>query len=312
MNESLWLQVQTATARAEQSDALVTLATEHQFIEDKSLRAHSNKEKRVRFIVRIAPPQALRDKDASSHQAHQDPQQSNPFLPPYDPALFVADLSPTHVCLLNKYNVFPNHILVVTRAYESQEAWLTPADFAALWTCMREIDGLAFYNAGSAAGASQPHKHLQLVPFPLAPAGPTLPIAPLLEASRLQDQIGIVPAFLFIHAIAALDLTPASDETLTGQCLFQTYCDLLNATGLIEGTSLTGTMQRAPYNLLVTREWMWLVPRSAHKFEGIQINSLGYAGAFLVRDRTHLQVLQTHSPLQVLAATATPLTNRAM
>ena len=32
---------------------------------------------------------------------------------------------------------------------------------------LAEFDGLGFYNGGETAGASQPHKHLQIVPLPL-------------------------------------------------------------------------------------------------------------------------------------------------
>ena len=83
--------------------------------------------------------------------------------------MFVADISPTHVCLLNKFNVIDHHLLVVTRAFEEQDAAINAADFAALWVCMAEVDGLAFYNGGKLAGASQRHKHLQIAPLPWGP-----------------------------------------------------------------------------------------------------------------------------------------------
>ena len=35
---------------------------------------------------------------------------ANPFLP-YEEDLYVCDLSPTHVCLLNKFNVVDHHFL---------------------------------------------------------------------------------------------------------------------------------------------------------------------------------------------------------
>ena len=69
--------------------------------------------------------------------------------------------------LLNKYNVVPHHLLIITRHFESQESALTQADFQALWTCLAEYDSLGFYNSGESAGASQPHKHLQTVPLPM-------------------------------------------------------------------------------------------------------------------------------------------------
>ena len=65
----------------------------------------------------------------------------NPFLP-YDEDLYVADLSPTHVCLFNKFNVFEHHLLIVTRQFVDQETPLDRTDFEALAVAMAEIDGL--------------------------------------------------------------------------------------------------------------------------------------------------------------------------
>ena len=64
----------------------------------------------------------------------------NPFLP-YDEELFVADLSDTHVALLNKYNVLDHHLLLVTRAFEEQESLLTRGDFEALAARLIEMRG---------------------------------------------------------------------------------------------------------------------------------------------------------------------------
>jgi ATP adenylyltransferase len=74
-----------------------------------------------------------------------------------------------------------------------------------MWACLAEIDGLVFYNAGKLAGASQRHKHLQLVPLPLVPNGLNVPIAPLLASTRFEGAIGTAPGLPFAHAIAQLD-----------------------------------------------------------------------------------------------------------
>lgn len=76
----------------------------------------------------------------------------NPFLP-YEEEMFVAKMPPGHVLLLNKFNVVDDHVLIVTEAFEEQTALLTNADFIAMWSALREIDGLSFYNAGQVAGA---------------------------------------------------------------------------------------------------------------------------------------------------------------
>ena len=62
---------------------------------------------------------------------------------------------------------------------------------------MAELNGLGFYNAGRAAGASQPHKHLQLVGLPLAPGVAGLPVDALLASAGFEGCVGRVPSLPF-------------------------------------------------------------------------------------------------------------------
>jgi ATP adenylyltransferase len=217
----------------------------------------------------------------------------NPFLP-YEEELFVTKLGKNHVCLLNKFNVVDHHILMITKGFESQENWLTYEDFSALLICLQEIDGLAFYNGGKAAGASQPHKHLQLIPFAEAIALEHLPIAALLKQidwSQTQPQL---PGFDVPHAIAPI-------EKLEEGAFYQTYQLLLSRLKLITSPLIAG-QQTHPYNLLVTRQWMMIIPRQQESFQSISVNSLGFAGALLVRDRPQLDLLKKITPLKLLQA----------
>jgi ATP adenylyltransferase/5',5'''-P-1,P-4-tetraphosphate phosphorylase II len=70
--------------------------------------------------------------DPKPGSGQQQPKQAprNPFLP-YEEDLWVAHLSDTHTLLLNKFNVVPHHVLVVTRQYESQQDRLNSRDLAA-------------------------------------------------------------------------------------------------------------------------------------------------------------------------------------
>lgn len=68
--------------------------------------------------------------------------------PPYDPDLFVADVSDTNLALLNKFSVFDHHLLVVTCRFEEQETLLDIADFQALSASGRaHISGAGFRTA---------------------------------------------------------------------------------------------------------------------------------------------------------------------
>lgn len=57
---------------------------------------------------------------------------TDPF-DPYDEALWVDHLSPSHTLLLNKFNVVEYHVLVVTRKFEQQTNPLNLQDLEATW-----------------------------------------------------------------------------------------------------------------------------------------------------------------------------------
>jgi ATP adenylyltransferase len=236
----------------------------------------------VRFVLRVIRQLREQEAHARGPLLGGPATPGNPFLP-YDPAMFVADVSETHVCLLNKFNVLEHHLLIVTREFEEQEALLTGRDFHALDVSLAEIDGLVFYNGGPAAGASQRHKHLQLVPRRLAEGEVDLPIASLFETLPETGAVTTIDRLPFVHAAVQVELGSGSPESG-----LRAYRRMLEATGIASG----GDMQGGPYNLLATRRWMLLVPRERESFEGISINSLGFAGALLARDQRELELLR--------------------
>lgn len=283
---TLWARAQTATQRALDSGSLQSIATDFEHMEDGG----------ARFLVRTLRQLACKPRQEAS-DAPPAATRPNPFLP-YDPAMYVADASPTHVCLLNKFNVVERHLLIVTRIFEDQETPLTQQDFEALWTCLAEAEGLGFYNSGAVAGASQRHKHLQLVPLPLDPSGVSLPIAPLIEAAGISGDVTCLDCLPFPHAIAALDVDTAASPQRAAALTLDVYRRLLQSIGV----AWPGAGERfsKPYNLLITRRWMLAVPRTRECFESISCNSLAFAGAWLVRDRQQLEALKHAGPLAAL------------
>lgn len=262
------------------SGALQPIETAEEFIEDGG----------VRFLVRRVP--AL----ARKHGASACPR-GDPFLP-CDPALLVADVSATHVALLNKFSVVPLHLLVVTREFEHQERVLSLADFEALLACMEEFPCLGFYNGGAAAGASQSHKHLQLVPLPLAAGGPAVPVQPLLDAARFEGEFAAMPGFGFAHVLARRQRSAAELRKL--------YLRMLRHAGIVPLEGEDGPRQSGPYNLLLGPDWMLLVPRGQEFFAGMSVNALAYAGSLFVRDEGQFASIRSAGPLAVLAAVGAP------
>ncbi|WP_322043129.1 phosphorylase [Paraburkholderia sp. J67] len=298
--QTLWPALRAQTRYALQCGALQPIETALSHLHESGVRFA------VRQVSSLARKEAARRTDAptASGSGGSNAARSNPFLP-YEPDLCVGELSPTHVALLNKYNVIEDHLLIVTRRFVPQTALLDQADFEALLVALGAQGSggaLGFYNGGEEAGASQPHKHLQAVPLPLDATGPAAPVEALFGAVHVQDGVGCVRGLPFAHAFAPLDLTTGD----AAPALLQTYRRLLHAAGIgaidVDGVAHQG----APYNLLVTRRWMLVVPRTAERVEGISLNALGFAGSLFVRDAHQLDTLARIGPMTALTRVARP------
>ena len=273
---SLWQSLVSTTERATRMGALVSVPTRSEIVEECG----------IPFVVHIS---ALQNHKTSGSGPAESDHAFNPFLPP-DPDLFVSELPPRHIGVLNKFNVIRHHLLIVTRTFEAQDLLLTPGDFVAMLTCMTEIDGLGFYNGGTVAGASQTHKHLQLVPLPLGSGPRPTPLDSVVDGPLPVGEPTRIPAFDFRHAVIPLDgsrLGPQDSAELHG--LYRRACAAVEVHD-----------ETQPYNMLVTRRWMLLVPRSREHWHGVSLNALAFAGSLLVRNRTELERIEMVGPLAVL------------
>ena len=292
-----------ATNRALESGALRPIITESTIVRDSGV------DFQVRMIANLA--RKAEEKRLRDEKSNRKREKSDPFLP-YEKEMFVADVSDTHLCLLNKFNVIPHHLLIVTREFEDQETLLTGNDFEAVCTCMAEFEGLAFYNGGETAGASQKHKHLQMIPLPMgerpgdpvSEKSPRIPMEPLFENARFDSGLAVIPGLPFRHSFGAFlpDLSSHLDEFAEDAHIL--YRRMLDEVGLNPLKDPETEMQSGPYNLLFTREWMLLVPRTREFFGPISINALGFAGALLAKNQQEMELLLKQGGMGVLRHTA--------
>lgn len=293
---SLWVETLQRTEQALRVGALLPITTESTFINDGG----------INFMVRIVTNLArktMQKQTEGDESVAIGKKKPNPFLP-FETDMFVSDISDTHICLLNKFNVIDHHLLIVTREFEDQEMLLTQRDFEAIRSCIAEFDALAFYNGGKVAGASQPHKHLQMIPLPMAKNGPRAPIEPLFDAARSVKELGVVPGLPFVHSYARIASDSSKDVSWTSNEGYRLYRQMLQSVGLNSQHGPEKSRQSGPYNFLFTREWMLLVPRATEFFGPISVNALGFAGALLVQDEQQMRMLQDHGCMAVLKHTA--------
>lgn len=288
----LWAALQATTAAALASGALQPIGTRGEWLDDGA----------ARFSVRVAA--SLRRKAADAARVDR-PRDFNPFLPP-EPGLTIGPIGERHVAVLNKFNVVEGHLLIVTRGFTEQEALLDDADFAALAFALGEYPALGFYNGGTVAGASQRHKHLQVVPLPLGGGDQPVPLGPLLDRAGPPGGIVTVPGLPFRHAFLRLAAPLPGEPQSDASILLAAYRRLLAEAG-IHGVARDGTIfQSAPYNLLLTTDWMLVVPRRLEHAASISVNALGYAGSLFARDAAELELIRRMGPLQILAQVGFP------
>ncbi|MEJ2589815.1 MAG: phosphorylase [Candidatus Thiodiazotropha sp.] len=279
--------IQTRTESAIAYGALRTIETERHCLEQDG----------ISFVVRVAANLQRKAHEKQRSERRSGP--ADPFLPP-EPALTLGQIGDSHLAVLNKFNVVERHLLLVTRRFEDQQRLLTPADIAALWQCLQEYPSLGFYNGGVAAGASQAHKHLQLVPLPLYAGDGAFPFAPRFMAAPRHDGMGRLPWLPFRHAWCRLPRGVGDSASVAVDTIHRRYREMLAVAGISPLEADDGERQSAPYNFLITGTWMMLVPRSRECSAGISVNGLGYVGSLFVPDRQGLDAIRRLGPMQLL------------
>jgi len=271
--ERHWRSALEVSRRAAETGALVPLAT--QLITDPALHP---------FLLREltgAPPRHLRSAGP----------RPNPFLP-WDPPLEVGRLRTAHVLLLNKYPVQAAHLLVITPDWQPQNGWLRPLDWQAVAEVAADTGGLWFFNSGATAGASQPHRHLQLLPRHAEQ--PSCPLAPLL----LEQLAGQRDAWPWAYRLSRRS-DPQGGSDLPA--LYHRHaCDLELGDPAEQAAPLHA------YNLLFDDAWFLTVRREREHQAGFSVNGLGFAGCLLSTAASDRDWLLGHGPWALLEAVATP------
>ena len=281
----LWKVLVTQTETAISEGALQPIVNDRIVIPDGG----------IDFVVRVAANLHLKTKQKHRFKQRQSVA-SNPFLPP-EPALTLGKILRNHIAVLNKFNVVNHHLLIVTDRFVQQEMLLTEEDFEALYWCLCEYDAVGFYNGGTEAGASQRHKHLQLVPYNEVGNDQRLPLEVILPTSQHKK----INQFPFVHAFSRLEWSPSIENPrLLAQKASAVYHQLLEAAGIQSIVTKDGERQSEPYNLIVTRNWMLLIPRSREFSSGISINALGYIGSLFIPQPHLLDGIRAIGPIALL------------
>lgn len=236
----------------------------------------------LQFRVAFCPDLKAKKPKATDLEPQSKPA-FNPFLP-VDANLFLEDLGDEYSLIFNKFCVFPEHLLIVTKEFIPQTAPFTQNDFDAVQVvlnALRENRPFAFYNSSADAGASQPHRHFQVVGT--EGNGPIIEEAIAKVENVILGKPFLIPEYQdFKHACIKYN------------------CDIRAIDAFNSLASFLKLTSETPFNLIWTLDWILLVPRrKEHTDDGlVSLNALPFAGYVLVMDEGLLESIDLPSAFQ--------------
>lgn len=256
----------------------------------------------VQYMVTHAPS-LLKKPERGDKEAEK----RNPFAEPEPELTVCEDLfgEGEYKLLLNKFPVVPEHLLLVTKEFKPQTSTLSPKDLITAYKLLQELDdedemvrNVVFYNCGANSGSSQDHKHLQMFKLPEKftlfqdrLCNGKEHYVPNVRTEPLQDS-----KLSFAHFAVPLPDEKEVDEEL----LAMTFVSLLQRTlTFFQDWTNEKPELETGYNVLLTKEWLCVVPRSASKSKELNIglNATGYAGLVLVKHEDVWEKLQENPHL---------------
>jgi len=269
--ERIWQRALQLSSHAQACGALVPLATE-------ILVAPQHEPFVLRRLLSTTP----------KHLRRGGPK-PNPFLP-WEQALEVDQLDSGHVVLLNKYPVQAGHLLLISANWQPQSGWLSAEDWRGVAHLAGDTGGLWFFNSCAASGASQPHRHLQLLPRRAGEASTPL-------ATEIERQLAMLdPPWPWAYRLSR------RADPLGGSDLPALYFEHAEQLGL--GHPHYAPQPRHPYNLLFNDDWLLTVRRTQEHCAGFSLNALAFAGYLLATENSNIELLEREGPWSLLRAVA--------
>lgn len=212
-----------------------------------------------------------------------------PFVDP-DPDFIITYIGAHHTLELNKFCVYRPSLLLHTKEFARQTDDLDETDFSAVLEVLDRLERphIVLYNCGVDAGSSQGHKHLQLVPQPDVEE---FKLFPFKEDLALRACTTVFPA-----ASSGTDKTdeprlstkPPYKSWSIALSSYARAADLYRCYQSLHqqmDAKPAGSSEHAAYDVVLTREWMTLIPRSSKGHDGVNTNGAGMMGLIWVRDQ---------------------------
>jgi ATP adenylyltransferase len=268
----------------------------------------------IKFLFKHLIVDELKNKpiniiESSNKESNQknDIEFYDPFSPPFTEGQVIEEnlgLFGTHRIFFSKFAVMPEHILLVTRDFYSQNTHLSYEDIKNSILLLKVMNGVIFFNGGKDAGASQPRKHLQCIPLSSMYDGDFGIFNLIKNEENLKNENSIDCSLAFIQVIKLFSengikhilfkfsknisesINSLNEKTIeiVTDCIFSIYNMGLIQLNLLEDTEKI----IINYSVVLTGEWMLIVPRKTYLVDlnkgQLNINSIGFLMTMLIKN----------------------------
>ena len=178
--------------------------------------------------------------------------------------------------------------MLITNNWKPQNGWLELNDWLAIQKVNEDTSGLWFFNSSPIAGASQPHRHIQLL-------------------RRSYDQDSCPREKWFLDLEVRNDKKTKLKKNIVvskfnflenSSKIYNLYLKLTKKIGL--GDPLNDKKPRYPHNILITNNWIAIIKRKFDHLHGLSVNGLGFAGYLLITEKSDINYLKKIGPEKLL------------
>lgn len=250
----------------------------------------------------------------------------------------------THNLVLNKYPVIPRHSILSTIGFKRQTDFLEGQDLDVIYSCLQAWEAesttrspsrlFAFFNSGDHSGASQPHRHIQLLPIKdmMNPQSPGTEWQPLIDliTEQLPDYPEILRNFSlpFCHYAMNIPEDPGPEQL---KWIYHHLYEIASKSvhcgdegrSLVEHIAVDSNRGDASisYNLAMTSRAMAICPRSSENATvpttsgqgSVAVNGTILGGTLMVKERSEWEAFRQSRIVidDVLAEIGIPLVSDA-
>jgi ATP adenylyltransferase/5',5'''-P-1,P-4-tetraphosphate phosphorylase II len=212
------------------------------------------------------------------------------------PNQVIGTINSTHILALNIYPVFrPQYLLLTFDSYRSQSEALDLQDVEASWDFLCTEGGedyYVMYNCAQEAGCSRNHKHVQILQKPeISSPESGFRFFPDIEEHKTMTKVPYVYFLQYFNQRISMEAIE----------VFGIYREVLRKCRKTLGIKKDDEETVCPHNVVLTKNWMLVIPRRTGTYKGVMVNAAGMMGMPTVANEELFAIWREIGPSKALS-----------